>query len=135
MANKIDSLRVECFKAFKEGVDINPGKFNLLMYGDNGAGKSSVYDALKLVFFYHRIEEEHRVGATPDEQRAQLATYLANRYDHKGKAGFVIKINGDDYQEFISHDDFQDYHVSMVCNSDIQVGEYISYKELLKKVY
>ena len=135
MANKLESLRIECFKAFKEGVDINLGKLNLLMYGDNGAGKSSVYDALRLVFFYHRIEEEHRVGATPDEQRAQLVTYLANRYDHRGEAGFVIKVNGDEYQEFISHEDYQDYHVSMICNSDIQVGENISYKELLKKVY
>ena len=128
-------MRIECFKAFMEGVDINPDKLNLLMYGDNGAGKSSVYDALKLVFFYHRIEEEHRVGATPDEQRAQLATYLANRYDHRGEAGFVIKINGNEYQEFINHEDFQNYHVSMVCNNDIQVGENISYKELLKKVF
>lgn len=135
MAYKIDSLWIECFKAFKEGVDINPGKLNLLMYGDNGAGKSSVYDALKMVFFYQRIQEEHRVGATPDEQRAQLATYLANRYDHRGEKGFVIKVNGDEYQEFISHEDYQDYQVSMICNSDIQVGEYISYKELLGKVY
>lgn len=135
MASKIDGLQIECFKAFKEGIVINPGRLNLLMYGDNGAGKSSVYDALKLVFFYHRIEEEHRVGATPDEQRAQLATYLANRFNHIGEAGFVIKINGDDYQEFVNHEDYPNYHVSMICNSDIQVGEYISYKELLKKVY
>ena len=135
MASKIESLRIERFKAFKEAVDFNLDKRSLLLYGENGAGKSSVYDALKLVFFYQRIEKEHRIGATPDEQRAQLETYLANRYDHRGDAGYNIRVNSEEYQDFINHADFQDYHVSMICNSDIQVGDYISYKELLKSIY
>lgn len=135
MAGKIESLRIEKFKAFKGGASFDLDKLNLLVYGENGAGKSSVYDALKLAFFYRRIESEHRVGVTPEEQRAQLASYLSNRYDHRGESGFSIWINGQGYLDFINQADFQDYHVSMICNSDIQVGNYISYKELLEKVY
>lgn len=135
MADKIESLTIEKFKAFKGEASFDLDKHNLLVYGENGAGKSSVYDALKLAFFYHRIESEHRVGVTPEEQRAQLASYLSNRYDHRGEAGYRIQINGQGYLDFINQADYQDYHVSMICNSDIQIGDYISYRELLEKVY
>ena len=135
MADKIDSLKIEKFKAFKGEVSFDLDKHNLLVYGENGAGKSSVYDALKLAFFYSRIEKDHREGATPEEQRARLASYLSNRYDHRGEPGYSIQINGQGYLDFKNQEDYKDYHVSMVCNSDIQVGNCISYRELLKKVY
>lgn len=135
MADKIESLKIEKFKAFKGEVLFDLDKLNLLVYGENGAGKSSIYDALKLTFFYNRIESEHRVGVTPEEQRAQLTSYLSNRYDHRGEAGYRIQINGQEYLDFINQADYQDYHSSMICNSDIQVGDYISYRELLEKVY
>lgn len=80
MAEKIDSIKVERFKAFKDETVFNIGKHNLLIYGENGAGKSSLYDALKVVFFYKRISDDHRVGVTPEEQRAQLASYLSGKY-------------------------------------------------------
>lgn len=135
MAEKIESLKIESFKAFKDEAFLKLDKLNLLLYGENGAGKSSIYDAVKLIFFYHRIKDEHRVGATPEEQRAQLVSYLSDRYNHRGGAGFRIKVNDEKYEDFIEHADFQDYHVSMICNSDIQVGDFISYKNLLNKLY
>ncbi len=135
MAGKIESLKIEKFKAFKGETAFVLDKLNLLVYGENGAGKSSVYDGLKLAFFYRRIESEHKVGATPEEQKAQFASYLSNRYDYRGEAGHNIQINGLAYLDFISQEDYKDYHASMICNSDIQVGNCISYKELLEKVY
>ena len=99
MAEKIESLKIESFKAFKDEAFLKLDKLNLLLYGENGAGKSSIYDAVKLIFFYHRIKDEHRVGATPEEQRAQLVSYLSDRYNHRGGAGFRIKVN-DEKNEF-----------------------------------
>lgn len=135
MAEKIEQLVIERFKAFKDKTVINIGKHSLLVYGENGAGKSSVYDALKLVFFYKRIEREHQEGATPDEQRERLMSYLSKKYDHRKSPGFSILVNGVPYREFVENADYVDYHVSMISNSDIQVGDFISYKELLKRVY
>ena len=135
MAEKIDSIKVERFKAFKDETVFNIGKHNLLIYGENGAGKSSLYDALKVVFFYKRISDAHCVGVTPEEQRAQLASYLSGKYDHRGAAGYGITVNNEDYLTFIASEDYADYHVSMISNADIQVGNYISYKELLERVY
>lgn len=135
MVERLKSLEIKSFKAFKEDVFLKLDELNLLVYGENGAGKSSIYDALKLIFFYHRIEEEHRVGATPEEQQAQFESYLANRYNHRGGTEYRIKVNGKDYADFIKLADYHNYHASMICNSDIHVGDYISYKELLEKVY
>lgn len=135
MAVKIEQLIIEKFKAFKHETVLNIEKRNLLVYGENGAGKSSLFDALKLVFFYQRIIEGHQEGATPEEQRERLVSYLSNKYDHRNAPGFKIEVNGDDYLTFISSADYDDYRVSMIGNSDIQVGEYISYKELLEKIF
>ena len=135
MADKIEQLKIEKFKAFKHETVLNIEKRNLLVYGENGAGKSSLFDALKLVFFYQRIIEGHQEGATPEEQRERLASYLSNRYDHRNNLGFKIEVNGGDYLYFINSADYADYRVSMISNSDIQVGEFISYKELLEKVF
>ena len=55
MINKID---LQNFKAYKN-LQLNLGNRNLLIYGDNGAGKSSLYEALKLTFFKNRIESEN----------------------------------------------------------------------------
>ncbi len=134
MAEKITSLYIEKFKAFKEATSFKIDN-NFLIYGDNGAGKSSIYEALKLVFFYNRIKDTHRVGATPDEQQAQWESYLANQYNYRGETGYIIRVNDKKYEDFISQLDYQDYHVSMICNSDIHVGNNISYRELLEKVY
>lgn len=134
MAEKIDKVRVTRFKAFKEETLFDIGKHNLLVYGENGAGKSSLFDALKVVFFYKKLNDEHREGATQEERQARFATYLSNKYDHRGAAGFNIIVNSIDYKDFIEREDYPDYHVSMIGNGDIQVGSYISYKELLNKV-
>ena len=135
MAEKLDSIKVERFKAFKEATTFSLSKHNLLVYGENGTGKSSLFDALKVVFFYQKISDTHRVGVTPEEQQARLASYLSGKYDHRGEAGYSIEVNEEGYQDFINKEDYVDYHVSMIGNSDIQVGNNISYKDILNKVY
>ena len=133
-AERIKSLRIEKFKAFKEEALFELDQLNLLVYGENGAGKSSVFDALKLVFYYQRIKDAHSEGATPEAQRLRFTSYLSEKYDHRNEDGFKIEVNEVGYQDFIEQEGYSDYHVSMISNADIQVGEYISYKELLEKV-
>lgn len=135
MAEKLDSIKIERFKAFKEATTFTLGKHNLLVYGENGAGKSSLFDALKVVFFYQKISNAHRAGVTPEEQQARLASYLSNKYDHRGEAGYSIVVDEEDYLDFINKADYADYHVSMISNNDIQVGDSISYKDILNKAH
>lgn len=45
MANnlKVSRLRIKNFKAFREEIDIDFQNKNLLIYGNNGSGKSSLF--------------------------------------------------------------------------------------------
>jgi energy-coupling factor transporter ATP-binding protein EcfA2 len=56
---RITKIEIKDFRAFKGGpivIDLAPGK-NLLAYGENGSGKSSLFNALK--FFLEREAENH----------------------------------------------------------------------------
>lgn len=46
MAWKIDTIRIENFKFFLKPFELSPNGKHVLMYGENGSGKSSIYWAL-----------------------------------------------------------------------------------------
>lgn len=47
----MNSLFLHNFKAFKDDFSLNPDGDNVLLYGENGAGKSSLFEGLKLFYF------------------------------------------------------------------------------------
>lgn len=47
---RIDSLKLRAYRAFSAEQEIPVGGRNLLIYGENGAGKSSIYKALRDLF-------------------------------------------------------------------------------------
>jgi len=58
--SKITAIKIENFKFFKEeSIEIKDGK-NLLVYGENGSGKSSFYYAIKH-FIYKNTKEDYAV--------------------------------------------------------------------------
>lgn len=59
-------LEIERFKAFNEKIEMDIGDKNLAIYGENGAGKSSLYEALKIIFFKSRIEQSIVNAPTPE---------------------------------------------------------------------
>lgn len=52
---KIESLNIKGLRGIKEGLPLKLDGKSLLIYGDNGSGKSSISDALEW-FYYDRIE-------------------------------------------------------------------------------
>lgn len=47
----MDSLLLHNFKAFKDNFTLNPNGDNVLIYGENGSGKSSLFEGIKLFYF------------------------------------------------------------------------------------
>jgi chromosome segregation ATPase len=46
----MNSIEIRKFKAFKDKIIVNFENKNLLIYGENGSGKTSIYEAIKLVY-------------------------------------------------------------------------------------
>ncbi len=113
----IDKLELVHFKAFGDSAIFPCEGKNLLVFGENGSGKTSFFEAMKLAFFYNRLENaEISASDTPEdahEKRKQLYESYRNANDKATR--FTIKVNNDDhialtrtdYKVFlITHDDF-----------------------------
>ena len=53
--NKINSIHIAGTRGIKDSLILNLNKKSILLYGDNGSGKSSITDAFEW-FFYDRVE-------------------------------------------------------------------------------
>lgn len=49
----MEKIEINKFKAFNTRIALilEPEKKNLLLYGENGSGKSSIFEAIKLIFY------------------------------------------------------------------------------------
>ncbi|MDO9154281.1 MAG: AAA family ATPase [Paludibacter sp.] len=57
--NKIKSINITGIRGVREGLNLSPDKKSLLIYGDNGTGKSSITDALE---WFYNDSIEHLAG-------------------------------------------------------------------------
>jgi hypothetical protein len=57
--NKIKSINITGIRGIREGLNLSPDKKSLLIYGDNGTGKSSITDALE---WFYNDSIEHLTG-------------------------------------------------------------------------
>lgn len=90
----MNSIELENFKAFKSKTTFKIDNKNLLCFGENGAGKSSIYEALKIVFFEDRILEPFNRFVTDEEILSARENYLETTYKHKGaSSNYSINVN------------------------------------------
>ena len=76
MSWKIKNIEIENFKFFKDVFSINVDNKNILLYGENGAGKSSIYWSVYTHFqAYAKNQQEAQKYFT-----ANHAQNLRNRY-------------------------------------------------------
>lgn len=132
----MQSIFLENFKAFKEPLEITleGSEKNILLYGENGAGKTSLYDALELFFFYGKLEEKatiDAIDATDEIQKRNdwLKSYLCKM---ASADSITVKVNDDDYDAPI---DKSAYQVFMISNRSISFKEdRLSVKKLLQGI-
>ena len=115
----IKNISLKNFKAFHNEIVFDfYDSPNLLIGGENGSGKSSLFEAIKYVFFYDRLLMENisvtRVG---DERDAAILEWR-QKYNHRKykTTDFVIKING----QTIDYFDKSKYLIYMVSGDDIR---------------
>lgn len=128
-------IAIKNFKAYKhtnKEFEIDLQEKHLLLYGDNGAGKSSLYEALKVAFCKDKLEPDIPPEKTPEEKTQILKDFWSSYVSrHSGENEFEIKINDKDYKEF----DSGKYVLHMLSYENLYFGEYLQWDELLNKVY
>lgn len=131
------NLTVENFKAFHQRLTLDaPNEENLLIYGENGSGKSSIFEAFRLYFFKSRIFDEriapNVIENRPDEEDAVIRTFT---YD-KTTDPLSIEIDGMDYS---SYNPATNDQVFLLSYDDLhpqnQEDDRICIKQMLRRAY
>ena len=66
----MNKIEISHFKAFARPVRVEADGHNLLLYGENGAGKSSLFEAIYLYYFGHRrFRQSLQRGVRRDRQQ------------------------------------------------------------------
>jgi len=124
----MESLKVAKFKAFREELSIQLDKKNLLLYGENGTGKSSLYEAVKVIFYHQEINSKI-TAATPEDQQ-QLTSDFWSKYNNQiDNHNFEIEINGSAYL-FFNKENYQTFLISL---EELKVDGAIRLKDLIEK--
>ena len=130
----INQLKLEHFKAFRDVAELAIDGKNVMAFGENGAGKSSLFQALKVVFYRQKIFNSQIENTVTDplvRQNAEndiLATY---NYQQTPLTNFSLEINGVDYKAFAT----TGYDVSLISQDDIKAENQIDVLSLLEKSY
>lgn len=131
--SKITTLELTHFKAFKESVTFSLGGKNFLLFGENGAGKTSVFEALKFAFFHEKIEAKKIPASTQPEDAIEKKKELYDSYKNANtKTPFSIQINGISYDAIVRND----YRVFLINYDDFTLpNDSIVLEDVLANVY
>jgi len=113
----IQSFQLIKFKAFQDTEESfkNINNKNLLIYGDNGSGKSSIFEALKLALFKERIL--NTIIAPNQEMEEVVNTVLSREYDNKSSLNFEVILN------------------DITIKADNNIDEYIEFNSFFLNLY
>lgn len=117
---KIDKIYISNFKGFQAEQEINVDGNNLLIYGENGAGKSSVSEALRIMF------------SDVNAQSEILKSFPVNIFSLSMPATVkIILQNGENHSVTIHNGIFSNSRGSIIRQS-AKIRGILTYKQLLE---
>ncbi|DAB29558.1 MAG TPA: hypothetical protein CFH84_08795 [Sulfurimonas sp. UBA12504] len=127
----MNSLKLTNFKAHQDLEEIKFDGQNFLLYGDNGAGKSSLYEALKVVFYRDRLEAPVKREATAENEAEKISEFYREFNNKISNQDFAIQINSQNYNSFNTNN----YNVYMLNLDDVAFDRTLKLSTLLEKVF
>lgn len=134
----MEKLELSHFKAFNSRIAfiLDASRKNLLVFGENGSGKTSIFEAIRLCFFRDRLLKPHISVGAPALQRANEEQNYYRSYNYRTPTGtpsidFTLQINSTDFKVFSP----ANYQCFMVSYSDMRYDGTINLSALLKKAF
>jgi energy-coupling factor transporter ATP-binding protein EcfA2 len=127
----MESLYLKNFKAYRDEFEkLNLHKKNFLLYGENGSGKSSLYEAIKITFFREKIAENIPVATTSEEQLMITNSFWNIYKNNMATEPFEVTINDISYLEFNA----TPYQPFMIAMDKLCIKGTLQLDELLTKI-
>ncbi len=127
----MESLYLKNFKAYRDEFEkLNVNKKNFLLYGENGSGKSSLYEAIKITFFREKIAENIPVATTSEEQLMITNSFWNIYKNNMATEPFEVTINDISYLEFNA----TPYQPFMIAMDKLCIKGTLQLDELLTKI-
>jgi len=136
----IEKITLNDFKAHTDLViDLNyknKPKKNCLLYGENGTGKSSFYEALKLYFFKQRLIKESNINSFGTKRKQDIREYFLDLNNNKTNKDFEIIIDEKSVKGNEEDNNTFDYKLFMINGqSTVLDSGMINFFKLLKREY
>jgi len=130
----IKKIQLENFKAFHNSVLVDfKDKRNILIGGENGSGKSTIFEALKYIFFYDRLISENIADTSVGTEREADILQFKQNYNHRKykTTDFSLLLNESPIETY----DKEKYIVYLLSGDDIRSNDTIVLSNLFKSVY
>lgn len=130
----IQKIEFENFKAFHNRIVIDfKDKKNILIEGDNGAGKSTIFEAFKYIFYYDRLISENIATTSVGSEREADILQFKHNYNHrKYKAtDFSLSLNESPIETF----DKDNCLVYLISGDNIRSNDKIILSDYYYSVY
>lgn len=127
---KIQNIHIKYFKAYEDfSIDFN--KNNCLIYGENGTGKSSFYEALHSIFYYNNVRNISKIN---------IEEYYKNRNFKSKDIEIHLNLEGDKTISIVSNtinnNDFLCFNNSedKIADGDIFPNFYFANEKVLDRL-
>lgn len=125
----MQKIEIANFKGYHDKVEILLEGKNLLLFGENGAGKTSLYEALRHFFFWSRIEAELVPSTATEEDRGQTLNDYESRLRYAGEPQPSFLLINSLTKDVFPHNDYRVFLISpkeLRTVDEIQIGAMIS---------
>lgn len=127
----INSLFLHNFKAFKNHFSLNCDGDNILLYGENGAGKTSLFEGVKFFYFKERLLRERIAPNVVGQARIEEEKRVLDEYKYEVDERMTVRVDGVCLD---SHDAKND-SVFLISFLDIAHLDTVSIERLVNTAY